>query len=50
MALWLRIFAALAEDQDSFSNIYIVGGSQPSTTPVPRDLIPSSGFFGDPYK
>lgn len=42
MGLWSRALAALPEDLDSVSST--TGGLQPSATPVPVDLVPSSGF------
>ena len=39
MAQWLRTAAALLEDPGS---IPINGGSQPSVTPIPENMMPSS--------
>jgi hypothetical protein len=41
MTQWLKVIAALAE----FDSQHLHDTSQPSVTPVPRDLILSSGFF-----
>lgn len=38
---WLGAFAALEKD---LSSQHSLGGSQPSLTPVPRDLVPSFGL------
>jgi hypothetical protein len=41
----LRVMAALSEDKGSVPSIQVVNGSQPFVTPVPGDLIPSSGLW-----
>jgi hypothetical protein len=45
MALQLRAPAAVLEDPGSIPGT-LMGGSQPYVTPVPRDLMLSSGLSG----
>lgn len=44
-ALWLRVFAAQAEDS-GYILLASLGSAQPSVTPVPGNLAPSSGRLG----
>lgn len=47
-AQWLKVLAALTEDENSVTSTHFSGASRPQVTPAPGDLTPSSasGFHG----